>query len=107
MTGPALSEDVQVRFGKSGKGITLNFGKDGASQPELDELVKTCQPAPFGRGSETVLDEKNRKAGKLDRSEFATNFCPYETGIIDIVAQLLVPQYKYGKHNRSIKVDVT
>lgn len=100
----AFTDDVQVRFGKSGEGVTLSFGKDGASLQGLGKLLETCQPAPFGRGGETVLDEQYRKAGKLDRSEFATSFCPYETGIIDVVTQLLVPQFKDDKHVRSIKV---
>lgn len=99
-----LIDDVQVRFGSTGEGFTLIFNKDGPSSNEFAHLLKACQPASFGRAGEAVLDEGYRKAGKLDRSQFATSFCPYETGIIDVVTQLLVPQYKHGKHTRSIKV---
>lgn len=100
----AAVDDVQVRFGDSGSGVTVNFNKDGPSLNGFEHLLKACQPASFGRAGEAVLDEKYRKAGKLDRSQFATTFCPYEAGIVDVVTQLLVPQYEHGKHRRSIKV---
>jgi hypothetical protein len=100
----ATIADVQVRFGPSGEGYTVIFNKDGPSWKDFTHLLMACQPASFGRAGEAVLDEEYRKAGKLDRSEFATTFCPYEVGIIDVVAQLLVPHYKQDKHTRSIKV---
>jgi hypothetical protein len=100
----ATVDDVQIRFGPSGSGVTVNFNRDGPSSKDFEKLLKTCQPASFGRAGEAILDEAYRKAGKLDRSQFATTFCPYEAGIVDVVTQLLVPQYKHGKHARSIKV---
>jgi hypothetical protein len=95
---------VQIRFGENGKGITLTLPGVGSSSKELQELLAVCQPATFGRGGEDVLEEDYRKAGKLDHSAFATNFCPYEAGIIDVVTQLLLPQTAQGDHTRSIKV---
>lgn len=103
----AAVDDVQVRFGLSGSGVTVNFNNDGPSSNGFEHLLVACQPASFGRAGEAVLDEKYRKAGKLDRSQFATTFCPYEAGIVDVVTQLLVPQYEHGKHGRSIKVTST
>lgn len=103
----AAIDDVQVRFGDPGPGHTVNFNKEGPSPNDFEQLLKACQPASFGRAGEAVLDEKYRKAGKLVRSQFATTFCPYEAGIADVVAQLLVPQYEHGKHRRSIKVTST
>jgi hypothetical protein len=100
----ALVDDVQVRFGLSDSGVTVNFNKDGPSSNDFEHLLKACQPASFGRAGEGVHDETYRKAGKLDRSQFATTFCPYEAGIVDVVTQLLVPQHEHGKHRRSIKV---
>jgi hypothetical protein len=100
----ATIDDVQVRFGPSGKGYSVNFNKSGPSWQDFTLLLMACQPASFGHAGEAVLDEEYRKAGKLDRSQFATTFCPYEAGIIDVVTQLLVPQYKHDKHTRSIKV---
>ena len=96
-------DDIQVRFGHSGSGYSVNFGQDGPSE-DFEHLLQACQPASFGRGGEAVLDDKYRKAGKLDRSEFATNFCPYESGIVDVVTQLLAPRYEDDKHIRGIKV---
>lgn len=102
---PSTIDDVQVRFGPSGTGFTVVFGQRGpSSNKDFEHLLKTCQPASFGRGGEAVHDEEYRKAGKLDTSQFATSFCPYEAGIIDVVTQLLVPHCKHGKHSRSIKV---
>jgi hypothetical protein len=53
-------------------------------------LVGDCQPATFGRGQQDILDESYRKAGKLDPTQFSTNFCPYEAGIIDAVTTMLL-----------------
>lgn len=103
--GSVSIDDVQVRFGPSGEGFTVIFGQNGpSSTKDFEQLLKACQPASFGRGGEAVLDEGYRKAGKLDISQFATSFCPYETGIIDVVTQLLVPDSEHGRHTRSIKV---
>lgn len=38
-----------------------------------------------------MYDETYRRATKLDTTEFCTDFNPYEHGIIDIIAQLLLP----------------
>ena len=94
---------VQVRFGESGKGVTAVFPTN-TSSAELAELITACEPAPFGRGGKEVFDEEYRQAGKLDTTAFATSFCPYQAGIIDVVTQLLVPQIEHDKHMRSIKV---
>lgn len=57
----------------------------------LEQLITACQPATFGRGGKDVYDETYRRAGALSAAEFMTDFCPYETGIIDVVTQLLLP----------------
>ena len=95
---------VQIRFGEKGKGNTLTLPGDERSSKEFQDLLAVCQPASFGRGGEDVFDEDYRKAGKLDRDAFATSFCPYEAGIVDIVAQLLLPQTSQDRHLRSIRV---
>jgi hypothetical protein len=56
------------------------------------KLVAGTQPASFGFKGEDVVDESYRKASKLDESAFSTNFCPYESGIIDVVGQALLPK---------------
>lgn len=57
----------------------------------LDELVQDCNPATFGCDGENVFDEKIRKAGALAADFFSTNFNPYDFGIVDAVAQELLP----------------
>lgn len=57
----------------------------------IEELLKACTPATFGKKGKEVLDESYRKAVKLDSNEFSTSFNPYEVGIIDAIAQSLLP----------------
>lgn len=61
-------------------------------KPAFEQLLKDCEPASFGRGGESVMDETYRKAGKLDSSAFSCNFNPYSLGLIDATAQALVPK---------------
>ena len=61
------------------------------SKEKVLQLVKDCQPATFGFGGEDVFDEKIRKAGKLEAGQFSTSFNPYDFGIVDTVAQALLP----------------
>jgi len=62
----------------------------------LARLLSDCQPASFGFNGEDVHDESYRRATKLDRSAFSIDFCPYELGIIDAIAQLLLPGTEHG-----------
>ena len=71
---------------------------------DLHKLVNDCQPASFGYNGKDVLDESYRKAIKLDRSAFSIDFCPYETGIIDTVAQLLLPNA--GVVNKGVRAEL-
>lgn len=57
----------------------------------IEELLKACTPATFGKKGQEVLDESYRKAVKLDSDQFSTSFNPYEAGIIDAIAQSLLP----------------
>ncbi|KAF2825289.1 hypothetical protein CC86DRAFT_41658 [Ophiobolus disseminans] len=76
----------------------LSFPLDANAAPStiLVKLVSDCQPASFGLNGADVLDESYRKATKLDRAAFSVNFCPYEVGIIDTIAQLLLPGTEHG-----------
>ena len=58
----------------------------------LGGLLTACAPATFGRNSEDVLDETYRKSGKLDRNQFSVDFHPHDYGIIDSIAQILMPE---------------
>lgn len=79
--------------------------------PEGDEgfqnLLKDCEPATFGLGQKDVLDETYRKDGKMDTTEFCTNFTPYEHGIIDAVVQALAQSRQIeGQPSRGVKAEL-
>ncbi|KAM0802292.1 hypothetical protein BDR22DRAFT_844059 [Usnea florida] len=57
----------------------------------VEELLKACAPATFGKEGEDVLDESYRKAVKLDSDQFCTSFNPHEVGIVDAIAQSMLP----------------
>lgn len=62
---------------------------DADSQAAFAKLLEDSEPATYGVGSEAVLDETYRKAGKMNAARFSTNFNPYEHGVIDAIAQAL------------------
>ncbi|SMR46687.1 unnamed protein product [Zymoseptoria tritici ST99CH_1A5] len=103
---PSSSGPIQVRFGSNGVGRTLSVPGSKVISQEFRELLRVSQPATFARAGEEVLDEEYRKAGKLDRGAFATDFCPYTLGIIDTLSQILLPQTKQSKHDRSIRAEL-
>lgn len=57
----------------------------------MDELVQDYSLATFGCDSENVFEEKIRKASALTADFFSTNLNPYKFGIVDAVAQELLP----------------
>lgn len=87
-----LTKGASLRWGPSGQGKKLTFPlQTPADQLSFKQLLQDCVPATFGRGGEDIYDETYRRALALNASEFMTDFCPYEAGIIDIVTQLLLP----------------
>ncbi|KAI0506619.1 hypothetical protein F5B22DRAFT_443304 [Xylaria bambusicola] len=70
----------------------LTFPPDDGQQEALAELLRDMQPATFGVKGEEV-------ASKLDTSRFSSTFNPYELGIVDAVAQLLLPNLKQKRPN--------
>ena len=91
--GTAYHDSIVIRW-DSGEGFgcktSLPVGSDEVSSCAFQQLLEDCQPATFGRGTQVVLDEAYRKAGKMDVTEFCTNFHPAEHGVIDTVTQALV-----------------
>ncbi|KAH8882268.1 hypothetical protein GQ53DRAFT_701013 [Thozetella sp. PMI_491] len=85
--------------------LTFPLGADVNSQATLDGLIADMAPASFGRGGEDVYDETYRKALKLDPSRFSTNFSPYTSGIVDAIAQMLLPSYRIGS-KRGVKAEL-
>ncbi|KAH9842211.1 P4Hc domain containing protein [Teratosphaeria destructans] len=98
---------VQIRFGEQDRGVLVTLPKDDTESEPLKKLLAACTPASFGRGQQEVLDDTYRKASKLDADRFATNFCPYACGIIDIVLQMLLPNViAPGSEKRSIRAEL-
>ena len=63
---------LQIRF----DGGKTRFPMTAENGDVLDQLLKACQPASFGWNGKEVIDETYRMAGKLDRSDFSTDFAP-------------------------------
>ncbi|KAF1911956.1 hypothetical protein BDU57DRAFT_483512 [Ampelomyces quisqualis] len=95
-----LADPVTIRWdsAKSIEKLTLPLSKEKAArkQSSVTRLAAGTQPASFGFQGRDVIDESYRKASKLDTSAFSTNFCPYEAGIIDVIAQALLPKFPYS-----------
>lgn len=96
---------VQVRFGENGRGVTLTLPSNALS-PELHQLLAACAPAPIGRGEENVLDETYREAGKLETTEFSSTFCPYTTGTMDVVQQVLMPHSLHQRGEAGLRAEL-
>lgn len=68
---------------------------DSATANNMRQLLVDMQPATFGNQGQDVVDETYHKASKLDPYQFDCTFNPYEMGIIDEVAQILLPGVKW------------
>ncbi len=79
-------------------------GKDG--EAELAALQQDCQPASFGYQGKDVHDETYRKASKMDRSAFSSDFCPYELGIVNTIAQVLLPEKSEGFRTSGVRAEL-
>lgn len=64
-----------------------------SSTERLTQLVSDCEPASFGRGKQDIIDPEYRRAGKLDKNRYATNFFPADYGIIENVERILLPRF--------------
>ncbi|KAH9876511.1 hypothetical protein J1614_003642 [Plenodomus biglobosus] len=90
-TGP-----VTIRWDSSSsiEKVTLPEQMNGpnSQSDSFAKLLRDTTPASFGFKGQDVIDEKYRKASKLDTNAFSTNFSPYEVGIIDVIGQALLPK---------------
>jgi hypothetical protein len=66
----------------------------------LRRLVADCDPASFGRGQEDVIDPEYRRAGKINTDQFATSFHPADFGILENIAQVLLPSISNETDNQ-------
>ncbi|KAK4891025.1 hypothetical protein LTR27_010356 [Elasticomyces elasticus] len=97
-----MIQALTIRFGPEGSGSTVTLPTSGESTA-FGKLLGVCTPASFGKGREAVHDESYRKAAKLDTDAFCSDFCPYTTGIVNIINQLLVPSVD---RHRSVKAEL-
>lgn len=72
----------------------------------LDRLLQHSRPATFGRGGQDIYDESYRKAFQMDPAAFCTTFDPYSVGIIDAVAQALLPSVFDSTTHRSVRAEL-
>jgi hypothetical protein len=95
-TEPLVSPPVVIRWdlpsGKATRKMTLPAVQEATCTPAISELLKDCSPATFGRMGREVLDQSYRQAVKLDSHQFCTSFSPHDFGIIDAIAQTLLPE---------------
>jgi hypothetical protein len=42
----------------------------------------------------------------MDRSAFSTDFCPYEVGVVDTIAQMLLPSTSSGVSTRGVRAEL-
>jgi hypothetical protein len=83
--------------------IDLTHKEDPAS---LLLLTSSSQPATFGQNGEDVFDVSYRRATKMDRSAFSIDFCPYEVGIVDTIAQMLLPNSSGNARTNGIRAEL-
>ena len=73
-----------------------------ATEAQLVTLAAACEPASFGIAKKDVIDESYRKAGKMDPSDFAMQFSPTSSGIMEGVRKSLFS----NRTTESIKVEL-
>lgn len=83
-----------------GSQLILFYGKEvlnarrldfsDVTDDQLEHLSATCEPAAFGLNRENVIDERYRKAGKLDATHFAFCFDVPESDLITIICDNLL-----------------
>lgn len=92
--------------GIAGHGNKLLFPPEPATAGNLQQLVTDMAPATFGRGGQDVYDEAYRKALKMETSEFCSTFNPYESAIVDAVAQILLPSVIDSINFRAVRAEL-
>jgi len=107
----AASPPVRLRWDPQDATIpasraSISFPLDSPTRGNLEQLLTDMQPATFGLGGVDVYDETYRKATKLDPERFSSSFNPYELGIVDTIAQTLLPTLRQGKHTRAVKAEL-
>jgi hypothetical protein len=92
VTGEGFAEPIIVRWGSATSIEKLILPSATNRDEAVKKLAAGPQLASFGFQGHDVIDETYRKASKLDTSAISTNFCPYETEMIDVIGQALWPK---------------
>ncbi|KAK2615390.1 hypothetical protein N8I77_002149 [Diaporthe amygdali] len=107
----SVSEPVTIRWDPASPETPASQAKlilplAGDSQGNLVKLISDLEPASFGYHGKDVFDETYRKAFKMDTDKFASTFNPYECGIIDSIAQVLLPSTPESDLRRGVRAEL-
>ncbi|KAF5120851.1 hypothetical protein E5D57_013187 [Metarhizium anisopliae] len=92
--------------GHTSTGSRIDFPLKPGHEADLNCLLQHCETATFGLGGQDVLDETYRKAVQMDPTNFCTNFDPYSVGIIDSIAQVLLPTTVESTTHRAVRAEL-
>ncbi|KAF2472367.1 uncharacterized protein BDR25DRAFT_283777 [Lindgomyces ingoldianus] len=87
--------------------LPADLGSNTADAEALAELLRCAQPATFGCNGMEATDERYRKALEMKPSAFSTNFCPYTAGIVDAIAQALLPNATSPNGHHGVRAELS
>lgn len=107
----STSEPVTIRWDPATPGTPASQAKlvlpiVPNRQGNVEKLINDLEPASFGYHGKDVFDETYRKALKMDTNKFASTFNPYECGIIDGIAQVLLPSTPESDLRRGVRAEL-
>ncbi|KAF9053211.1 hypothetical protein BJ165DRAFT_1607941 [Panaeolus papilionaceus] len=85
---------------KNGTNGLLDFTT--TSDGSVKALADACEPASFGIGGQDVLDERYRKAGKMDAGDFSSQFTPLAHDVVPLIHENLVKDIS----KRNVRVEL-
>lgn len=109
--GPPTTEPVTIRWDPPAADELARHAKlvlplEPETQDNLERLINSTERASFGYQGKDTYDETYRKALKMDTSAFSTTFDPYSLGIIDTIAQVLLPTMRQASVYRAVKAEL-
>lgn len=102
------SQPVTLRWDSSTSDAVSKviFPVDDVNEQSFERLLNDCAPATFGYGGKDVLDESYRRAIKLDPLAFSSDLNVYDLGIVDVIAQILLPSAHDAEHLRGVRAEL-
>jgi hypothetical protein len=88
---PITAPPIVLRFDNPDGSVSKVQFPLGNNSSGLEELRRSCTLASFGSRGNDIRDEAYRKVGRLDRRNFSVDFHPHDYGIVDTIAQTLLP----------------